>query len=372
MPSSLPRASSSGGLLGQQPRAGTPGLRIRRADLVADRDGIVALLGRHFGRALLTDGYDWLFFGNPAGQELVWLAEDATSGEVVGVAAGYPRRMRVDAVEVMALNLGYFAFDTPYRSLGPALELLRVSLEPVRLGEFAFAYDHPSESMLAIYRRMGGMQVGRMQRWVRLLSCRHAVALRCGEGLLGRLLGSVGDAALRARAALEPAPRGIDVALLEGPCTEEFDALDDRLRGACRIEGVRSAAYLNWRYLQSITWRHEVLCARRRGELVGYVVLRLDREWPIVTLVEMAPAPESDVRRALLVGALAYARERGARALVAHGLADSAVTRIFRELGFIRRQVGSSFCAVAAAESPLRQAVGHPHNWWIIEGDRDV
>ena len=172
--------------------------------------------------------------------------------------------MRVDGLEVMALNPGYLALDTEYRYLGPAIELMQASLETVRRGQFAFSYDHPSEGMFAIYRRMGRAGVGRMQRWVRLLTVRHAVERRLGQGIVSRALGTVGDLALRTRDALMRVPKGTTVDQLVGDCGEEFDALDQRLRGACRVEGVRSAAYLNWRYLRNMTCQHEIVCARRK------------------------------------------------------------------------------------------------------------
>ena len=349
---------------------GLPGFSVRRADPEADEGRIVAALARDFGRAAWPGRHEWLYLANPAGRARVWLAEEGATGRVVGVAVGYPRRMRANGVEVEALNLGDFAMDAQYRSLGPALELLQTSLEPVRRGDFAFAYDHPTEGMLALYRRMSATQIGRMQRWVRPLTLRPFLDRRWGHGTASAALGSAAGLVLRMRDALIRAPRGIDVDLLEGDFTPEFDDLDGRTRGAVLVEGVRSAAYLNWRYRKNVMWRHEVFCARRSGTLLGYAVARLDAA-ESVTLAEMAPIQDSKVHKALLVAALALARERGAAVLVTHGLTDSPVTRVFRDLGFIPRPTAaSSVCCLLSSSGALGELLGRGASWWMIEGDR--
>jgi len=139
-------------------------VRIRKADLEVDRDRILAVLARNLPLAASVDRYNWLYLANPCGRSSVWLAEDAKTGEAVGTSAGHPKRVRVNGKVETALNLSDFAFDKAYRSLGPALKLLRATLEPMQKGEFAFSYDHPSDAMLAIYTRMGGQDVSKRER----------------------------------------------------------------------------------------------------------------------------------------------------------------------------------------------------------------
>jgi hypothetical protein len=134
---------------------------------------------------------------------------------------------------------------------------------------------------------------------------------------------------------------------------------------------VRSAAYLNWRYRKNVMWRHEVLCARRGGSLVGYAVARLDDAAQSITLAEIAPIQDAEAHRALLVAALRLARECGAAVLATHGLTDSPVTRVFRELGFTARpKTGGSVSCLASPSNALGELLDQGSSWWMIEGDR--
>ncbi|MFI5402894.1 MAG: GNAT family N-acetyltransferase, partial [Planctomycetota bacterium] len=142
-------------------------LRVRAADPKAEREAILRVLERNLPRAVQPGRYDWLYLGNPRGPALVWVAEDESTGAVVGVSAAHRRRVRVRGVVAEALNLGDFAIDAEYRALGPALQLLRATLEPVREGRFAFSFDHMNDAMQAAYRRIEGASFGGMERFVR-------------------------------------------------------------------------------------------------------------------------------------------------------------------------------------------------------------
>ena len=126
-------------------------LTIRECDPATERSRILAVLERNLPRASGSLRFDWLYLSNPAGNALVWLAENE-DGEAVGTSAGHPRRLRVGGQVVTVLNLSDFAIDAYYRSLGPALQLLRATLAPMDEGRYAFSSDHPSEAMLAVRR----------------------------------------------------------------------------------------------------------------------------------------------------------------------------------------------------------------------------
>lgn len=346
-------------------------VRVREADPERDRNRILAVLSRSLPAAATADRYAWLYLSNPHGRARVWLAEDAETGEPVGTSAGHPKRVWADGAQLDVLDLSDFAFDAAYRTLGPALKLLRATLAPIERADFAFSYDHPSRAMFAIYQRMGGRDVSARRRWVRLLKVSPQVARRLGGGLGSRLLGQAGDLALRAKDTLLPRRGDIAVEPLGGDCGPEFDRLDAALCRATRLRLVRSAAHLRWRYLRNVTARHEILCARRRGELVGYLVLR-PREPDVLAIVDVI-ASDPGAPGALLEAAAALGHRRGASALWATVLRDSPVEALFPAAGFVARDEGPGVVMYAPKAPPaLKAALEDPKQWWMLEGDEDV
>ena len=347
-------------------------IRIRRADPEADRDRVLAVLSRNLPAAASAARYAWLYLANPAGRSCVWLMEEARTGEPVGTSAGHPKRVRVHGRIETALNLGDFAIDRAYRALGPALKLLRATLQPVEDGEFAFSYEHPSDAMLAVYRRMGGREVGRTERWVRPLEATSTLVRRWGDGVSVRLLGIAGDAALRARDALGRRRHAAQIGLHAGECGPEFDRLDEALAGDTAVRLVRSSEHLAWRYLRSEIARHQILCARAGGELRGYLVFRHEPDG-VLSVVDLVSGPDPGLTAALIAELVFHGRALGSRAVWATVLAGSPAARVFPGLDFRRRDCGPGMVIhgpSAAAEA--LETLRNPTRWWTLEGDQDV
>ena len=334
-----------------------------------DGEAIRAVLSRNLPDAARAERFAWLYEANPDGPALVWLAQDA-AGKPVGTSAAYPRRMHLDGSTVRALNLSDFAVDTAFRSLGPALQLLRATLEPVRSGEYAFSFDFPSESMRALYRRMGGADLGRKERWVRPVDLRPIAKRKMGDGIVGNVVGAAGQAALRARDALSGVPAGLEIEPLAGECGAEFDALDDRLKSLRPVTGVRDAAYLNWRYARNHLAGHAILCARRGGDLLGFIVVCTE-DPEVVPVLDLFAPEDNGVRRGLVASAVEFARRRGAEALWMEVLADSSSAQAVQALGFVKRDDTEGPVPFAGPESPHRSLLAEADNWWITGGDRD-
>jgi len=345
-------------------------VRVRRADPVSDRDAILAVLRRSLPQAAIEARQDWLYRENPCGPALVWVAEDEATGTVVGTSAAQPRRMWVDGRDVAALDLSDFAVDAAYRTLGPAVQLLRATLEPVRDGRFAFSYDHPNRNMAAPYARVGGREIGPMRRWIRLLDLRPVLRRRAGP-LAAGVAGPVANLALALRDRLPRGRASCRVAPLEGPFTDEFDRLDERLRDLRPVTGRRSAAYLAWRYGRHPIWKHETLVARDASGLCGFAVFRRPAPEDPLGVTELHAA--DDGTRAALVAALVRAgRERGAYALCAQALGGSETERVLRALGFHPREIDTGPVVFPSPSDPAGARALAPENWWMMEGDRDV
>ena len=344
-------------------------IRIRQVDPASERERILSVLAVNLPAAAGPERFDWLYLSNPDGPALVWLAEHE-NGDPVGTSAAHPRRMHVCGEPVRALNLGDFAIDRSQRTLCPAIGLLRATLAPVRNGAYAFSYDFSNASMHAVYRRMQVRALGNSERWMQPLAMRQVLRRKFGAEWLAAVAGMAGDALWRARRAMHGRARELRLEVLAADCGEEFDALDARVARGRGVTGVRDATYLRWRYLRNPVWKHEILCARAKGRLVGYTVLRRTKT-DTISLVDMQ-GEHTRVCGVLLSAAARWAAARDAAALHVEVLADSDTARMVKALGFIRRE--SSAGPIAFWSPACRQAseLAVAKHWWLMGGDRDV
>jgi hypothetical protein len=152
------------------------------------------------------------------------------------------------------------------------VELQRACLAFVESQAGEFFLDFPSAGMLAVYRRIGITPTVRMMRLAKPLRVDRKVAAVVPGGALRRSVTVAGNAWLRLTDRGPARARDVVVATHEGPCGEEFSALQRALAPRCGIGVERSAAYLNWRFLANPTACYELVTARRNGALIAYAV----------------------------------------------------------------------------------------------------
>ncbi|NOT97232.1 MAG: GNAT family N-acetyltransferase [Nitrospira sp.] len=248
-------------------------IRVRPADLSVERDAILAVLSRNLAAFDHGARFSWLYLNNPCGQGLSWVVYDTNPDNIVGVASLFPRAVRVGGKTMLCGQVGDFAVDQKYRTLGPALMLQRATFGPVAAGQMAFCYDcPPHEQGMSTFHRLGMKAQCQMVRYALLIRCDRKV-----EKLLGPRIANLGVAALvnlllsigqgkRRHAA------GVDISRHFGQFGQEFSELDVKGFHSNVIRGRRLAEDLNWRYRDDPLRSYRVITARRAGELVAYAV----------------------------------------------------------------------------------------------------
>jgi len=249
-------------------------LKIRPADLSADRSVILDCLGRFLSPQADAARYDWLYLGSPHGPASAWVAFDEDRGETIGVASAFPRRAVLDGTETLGWVLGDFCIHDEYRTLGPALQLNRACLEAVDRGAAAFCYDFPSQGMMAVYRRLRIAPIGNVVRYSRVLRWGRRLGRAVPVPVLRDGVAAIASIAdlLPPRRGRVSAPADLSTRLYVDACGGEFDELDRARRGRTRLHLDRSAAHLNWRYRAKPGARYEMLAARDGQRLRGYAV----------------------------------------------------------------------------------------------------
>ncbi|MDB4957077.1 MAG: hypothetical protein JWO36_4646 [Myxococcales bacterium] len=342
-------------------------LRVRAADPRVERDRIFPVLRRNASAAGTVERFNWLYLENPHGLARLWVAETA-QGEIVGTSAAHPKRAWIDGHLHDILDLSDFAFVPSYRSAGPGLQLLRATLADIAADDVALSYDHPSRAMLALHLRLGGHDVSARRRWTRLLEVSGPLGQRFGA--VARTAGRLGDLALRGRDVLARKSTR-SVSLLQSPCGEEFDRLDRETCTRTRFRVQRSAAALRWRFQRYPMARHEVLCARDRGALCGYIVFRPRAERELA-IVDVLTNDDDRWMGPLIEAVVQLGHQRRQRAVCATVLRDSPIESLLARSHFIPRQEDAGLVITASKLPGLATELRRPEQWWMMEGDEDV
>lgn len=342
-------------------------VRIRSANLDSDRAALIELFRRHLTPNSDAKRFTWLYCNSPHGAASVWVACDDSSGGIVGAVAGYPRKMCSDGIERTCLLLGDFCMEEKYRSLGPAVELQRACFQQAAKLPFEFCYDFPSPGMMAVYKRLGVQQTGALVRWAKPLRVAQKLQRALGSKTIARALDVPAKAVLSLWGSKgDPSACALDV--LQGRCGKEFNLLEKQLRAAPGLRTVRSADYLNWRFLDHPNATHEILTARRKGALIGYTVYALDHQ--DATIVDLSSVEEPDVILRLLAGAVRRLSWLGAMtASLSAGEAHPWI-RWFQRAGFRRRE--SSPMVVYSLGGPAVAGLDFKRNWYVMRGERDI
>jgi len=339
---------------------------VRPVDLDTEREALLAVLERNLAGLPHARRFTWIYCDNPEGPAWSWFVCDRASGQVRGVASVFRRAMWLGPRVSLCGQVGDFAIDADYRSLGPALMLQRATFEPVDLERLALCYDCPPHDRgMSTFRRLGMTASTTLVRHARLLRTDRQLAGRFG--VVGRALAPVGNALLRVAARRRACPAGVEIARHEGRFDDEFSALDRRVGAPDVIRGRRSAADLNWRYRDDPLQDYLALTARRRGELIGFAVLAVGTR--DVVIVDLFGGLTAEETLGLLEAATDEARAASAEALQLSVSDGSRLTPHLQWAGFRRREEGPRVVAYA----PSRGAAGGPldraRRWDLTHSD---
>ncbi len=340
---------------------------VRSVDLTSDREDLIKVQARNLPEIDHRRRFEWLYRRNPAGEGLAWFAGLKDSGKIIGVASVFPTTLWIGENKKTCGQVGDFAVDSGYRSLGPAMALQRATFEPVDCGKLALCYDcPPHEAGMAPFRRMGMKASAHVHRYVRLVRTGPWLARRIGvaESLVAPFAAVV-DRLM----AMWPKPKdkGVEIESYPGAFGEEFTELDRRVGGRERvIRSRRNAEDLNWRYRSDPLRTYEVLTARRDGELVGFLICAASQRGGEV--VDLFSADMSGTSLPLLESAASTFRRNGLESLQASVTDKEVGGRFLRQARFHSRESVGRLVPYAA-EGEVKAFLEHGPRWAFTRTD---
>jgi hypothetical protein len=336
-------------------------LAIRKLEWESESARFVEFLRAHLSPSITSERCDWLYEYCPEGKAAVWVLAEQETGRIVGAAASFPRKMRFMGQITAGCVFGDFCVAPEYRTLGPALSLQRKLIESAKAAPFSIAYDLPSTSMLAIYKRLGIVTSTRLVRMCRTLRLDRKIQAKITTKALARGVSSVVNAALSLRSIRKSRPGESTIESISGRFGPEYTELAERTADS-EILVHRTAEFLNWRYLDHPERRFEGLEARRGRTLSGYVMYMKEAEG--LTIAECLGETRG-VRMELISAVVDLAGRLKAQAVNApvnplHRFADE-----LSELGFQARE---SCPAIFIRSGPPTTECSR---WMLFDGDRE-
>lgn len=343
------------------------GILIKEADLDKDKDILIETLNKNRKNPVEEDRYIWLYKKNPYGEAKAWIVVNEESGEVGGFTAVFPRAVKVENQEVICWNCGDFSINKKYRSLGVAIKLRKVAKECVDKGIVPFLYAHPNDKMLVVHLKVGHTVIGKMVRYAKLLKVDSKLEERWGRNFtwLSKIINPV----MKFTSPEIFRRRKYEFSITKDGFGEEFDSFFDEIKGNYPVLGVRSAKYLNWRYIENPLYNVETIILRESNHIVGYIIFLTEDG---VVHIKDSLYINDEVGIELLSDLIIELRNRDVYSISISLLNTNPFINILRRLGFSLRPDASSVIIHANASFKLAHTVMDGRKWFMTVGDRDV
>jgi hypothetical protein len=338
---------------------------VRPAVYETDRQELVDVLQANLPYRSHTHFFQWLYRKNPEGEAKTWVAMDEASRRIVGVAAAFPRRIHCGGADARGYVLGDFCINSQYRSLGLALSLQRACLNGISGPDTVFVFDFPSQSMMAIYKRLRIDVNVSMIRHAKPLRADRKIAEHTSIRAVARGLSVVVNAGLRLRDDARKPGADCTIAAEVGPWGEEFTQGAREWSPHTGVCVLRTADYLNWRYRGHPTQCYEMLAARQGDKLLGYLILHMNGE---DCTIDDLLAGDDQVRSALLSQSATVARRRGVHTLSAPWFSAHSGGQLLGQCGFRPRE--SCPVVLMTLPQPTQDQPGPATDeWYLTNGD---
>jgi GNAT superfamily N-acetyltransferase len=340
---------------------------VQQVDVASEKYGLIAFLREYLSPQVEEKRFDWLYLGNPDGLAKAWVASQPRTGQIVGVAAAFPRQICHSGGSSRGWVLGDFCIHPDHRSMGPALALQRACLEDLSEGEDSFCFDFPSISMLAIYRRLRIETTETMIRFAKPLRVEKRIAEKIPFKMIARGVSALANAGLELRDRRLSNASDLTIAKEIGPWGEEFTHAASQFARKDDFCVARTGPYLNWRFGRHPLRSYKMLTVRESGGLRGFLVYQSSEQHAYIVELQ---AEDDAARMALLASAIEFAREERVHTLNAGWLSSHRGRELLEICGFHPRE-SMPIVILELAQNRNRRLNFATNKWFLTAGDRE-
>jgi hypothetical protein len=310
--------------------------RLDQARLEQVAEGLCELDWRVRERRVPPKFWQWLYFGNPAGDAVAMIAYH--EGRPVGRFERIPLRMIVDGESVGAELLQGLTLDREFRQWTHYRRLVGGTLREERAEKPAFSFAFATAMFAGQHHSMGEPVLGRVPVFAAVLDGKAMLRHRRALPLVSAAAGALAQALFRWRprpaAAMNIEIREIAEFPEETGSFQHAPALrGPALRGKVALR--KDRAYLNWRYTQCPGVDYRRLAAWRGGQLCGFLVWRSDEIGGNGWILELSALDDDPGTLSALLGAARGEMQLAGAGLVMASFPEGgAAARALRRAGF--------------------------------------
>ncbi|MCL2822537.1 MAG: GNAT family N-acetyltransferase [Polyangiaceae bacterium] len=320
----------------------------------------------------------WLYDANPAGRTLTYVVRHVETDQIVGAASVFPRDVQIQGKVYKAGVLADFVTHKAHRVAGPAVMVQRAIADAHREKGLDLLFGYPNKGAAPIFPRLRFQTVCESSLWVKplrtarkLSTYLHPVTAHLVAPFADSLLAFNDLRLASTRRTGNSVKHKTSFARLPD---HTFDELWERCQGQFEVCGVKSSAFLNWRYMEHTTERYRVFTSHSRdgSRVHGYVVfsVRGNRVFVADMLSEDGyPGLES-----LLLTFCRQMRCRGHESVCVNYAGDPRFLTSLRAIQFVKRVGSRKLIAFVSKDQPqeLRDAVCNSSAWFMHDGELDI
>jgi len=320
------------------------------------------------------DTFAWKYLRNPDGPAISRVACDE-AGAVVGGYSYVPRRFLLDGAPTVLMQASDAMTLPEWQGQGIFTGLDELVCAAAGEAGFPVVWAYSGRLSLKGFLRNGWQHVGDAPLLRHRYRSRRSLRRLGRAGPLAALAAPLLDVVLGWRdRALADRARGTELVRLQ-----RFDARADALFAACApregLVGVRSAAWLNWRYVDNPGRRQECLgLLAADGALAGYVVAEFhDGQAHLVDHLAADAASRAALLLAFTVAAQARGAEEATALLFDHHPSAAPLARLGWERPVRSRPFRDIFpFIVRRCRTDAPASAFHMASWHLADGDRDA
>ncbi len=344
-----------------------------KAQIEKNKENIIAVKRRNLGNfSELT--FFWKYRDCPFSEAFNWLAQDQ-SGNFVGMASIFPRKFSLNGELLVAGVAGDFAVDKKHRAFGPALQLQKTALESIKENNISFIYSFPNKHSAQVMVRAGYVEIGRIERFVKLLKTEHKFKKYIRFPFIAKLTAKIIDLILKVTSS-ETQYNGKKMQDFNVENLAFFDKRFDRLWEKCskqfRVMGERTSDFLNWRYKQCPINNYEIFIVHKKGaeEIIGYIVYYVNND--IFHIIDMLSLDLGNFLDILIAKFIIYSRKESISLISIAYFGNNLIKEKLRKFGFYAREKRRKVLFYKKKSLDPRDCMfANNENWYLLIGDED-
>ncbi|MFC1966412.1 GNAT family N-acetyltransferase [Chloroflexota bacterium] len=318
--------------------------------------------------------WKWQFMDCPAGAAKLWLA--MTNEKAVGQYVMIPIYMKIGDETVTGSMTLDLMTHPDYRRQGIFELLARKTYEEARRDEICITFGSPNELAYPGYiKKLDWFDICLLPRMTKILNLGSVLKRRTGNKMLSEIGSLWGNAVLATKYRALPSSYMPDVEIKR---TSSFDDRIDEFWGKAsanlKVAVVRDKKYLNWRYVDKPGHDYTIYLAERRGEVLGYVILKLvENGGRRGVIVDILALPDQEaIAHILIAKSVEHFKREDADAIDCWMLASSVYYGVLKKMGFMRRPDLRRLAWRFFTSKVSKEFLTDTNNLFFTRGDSDT